>query len=163
MNSYEKVHSLRNKDPPTRIFTRARLLRFLFSCCTEPNNRAEEAIGSAHDFQVAYREGAFGAHPRPFLGWLMLVEDAPGSRTPVRDVASHFRVFAAFQGASYIQRYAVLCQRLTQEQLYSAACVIASPRTAVADGEYVELDALTSLRALVTTFAAHVAAEAARS
>jgi len=127
------------------------------------NNRAEEAIGSAHDFQVAYREGAFGAHPRPFLGWLMLVEDAPGSRTPVRDVASHFRVFAAFQDASYIQRYAVLCQRLTQEQLYSAACVIASPRTAVADGEYVELDALTSLRALVTTFAAHVAAEAARS
>ena len=36
MNSCEKVHSLRNKDPPTRISTRSRLLRFLFSCCTEP-------------------------------------------------------------------------------------------------------------------------------
>jgi Restriction endonuclease XhoI len=126
------------------------------------NNRAEEAIGSAHDFQTAYREGAFGKYPRPFLGWPMLVEDAPRSRTLVRDASPHFPVFPAFQGASYIQRYNILCQRLVQEQLYTAACVIASPRTAVADGQYVELDTLTSLGTLVTAFAAHVAAEAVR-
>jgi len=36
------------------------------------NNRAEEAIGTAHDFWTAYRERAFGDTPRPFLGWLML-------------------------------------------------------------------------------------------
>lgn len=127
------------------------------------NNRAEEAIGSAHDFQKAYREGAFGQHPRPFLGWLMLVEDAPGSRAPVRDASPHFPVFPAFQGASYIQRYNILCQRLVQEQLYTAACVIASPRTAVEDGRYVELDILTGLGSLVTALAGHIAVEAARS
>lgn len=45
------------------------------------NNRAEEAIGTAHDFWTAYREGAFGADTiRPFVGWLVLVEDAPKSR-----------------------------------------------------------------------------------
>lgn len=38
------------------------------------NNRTEEAIGTAHDFWTAYREGAFGQSPRPFVGWLMLVE-----------------------------------------------------------------------------------------
>jgi len=32
------------------------------------NNRAEEAIGAAQDFWTAFREGAFGAGPRPFLG-----------------------------------------------------------------------------------------------
>ncbi len=32
------------------------------------NNRAEEAIGSAQDFWTAFREGAFGACPRPFTG-----------------------------------------------------------------------------------------------
>ena len=37
------------------------------------NNRAEEAIGTAADFWTAYRENAFGAIPRPFLGWIMLV------------------------------------------------------------------------------------------
>jgi hypothetical protein len=29
------------------------------------NNRAEEAIGTAHDLWTAYREGAFGQQPRP--------------------------------------------------------------------------------------------------
>ena len=39
------------------------------------NNRTEEAIGTAHDLWTAYREGAFGKQPRPFAGWLMMVED----------------------------------------------------------------------------------------
>lgn len=38
------------------------------------NNRTEEAIGTAHDFWTAYREGAFGKQPSPFVGWLMMVE-----------------------------------------------------------------------------------------
>ena len=127
------------------------------------NNRTEEAIGTAHDLWTAYREGAFGKHPKPFIGWLMLVEDAAESRSPVRDRSPHFPVFPEFQGASYIQRYNVLCQRLVQEQLYTTASVIASPRSAAADGAYLELDELTSLQTFVTSLAGHVAAEAARS
>lgn len=60
------------------------------------NNRTEEAIGNAHDLWTAYREGAFGKHPKPFVGWLMLVEDAAGSRMPVRDRSPHFPVFLEF-------------------------------------------------------------------
>lgn len=120
------------------------------------------AIGTAHDLWTAYREGAFGKHPKPFVGWLMLVEDAPGSRSSVRDASPHFPVFPEFQGASYLQRYNLLCQRLVQEQLYTTASIITSPRTAAADGQYAELDELTSLRTLVTSLAGHVAAEAAR-
>ena len=45
----------------------------------------------------------------------MLVEDAPASRSPVRDSSPHFPVFKEFQGASYLRRYDVLCQRLMQE------------------------------------------------
>ena len=41
------------------------------------NNRTEEAIGTAHDLWTAYREGAFGEQPKPFVGWLMLLEDDP--------------------------------------------------------------------------------------
>ncbi|MCP4129373.1 MAG: hypothetical protein GY754_00010, partial [bacterium] len=57
------------------------------------NNRTEESIGTAHDFWVAYREGAFGKQPRPFVGWLMLVEDASGSRSPVKCDSPHYPVF----------------------------------------------------------------------
>ncbi len=127
------------------------------------NNRTEEAIGTSHDFWTAYREGAFGRNPRPFVAWMMLVEDAPGSRSPVRDKSPHFPVFPEFQGASYLKRYDILCQRLVQEQLYTTAAVITSPRTAVTTGEHSNLSEMTSLKTFVTSFAGHVAAEAARA
>jgi hypothetical protein len=126
------------------------------------NNRAEEAIGTATDFWTAYREGAFGQQPKPFVGWLMLVEDAPGSRSPVRDLSPHFPPPPEFEGASYQQRYNIFCQRLAQEQLYTSACVLTSPRSALGDGHYDELSEMTSLRIFVTTLAGHIAAEAAR-
>ncbi|MBK5293657.1 MAG: PaeR7I family type II restriction endonuclease [Acidobacteriia bacterium] len=127
------------------------------------NNRTEEAIGTSHDLWTAYREGAFGKHPRPLVAWIMLVEDAPGSRSPVRDTSPHFPVFPEFQEASYLKRYDVLGQRLVQEQLYTTAAVITSPRTAVTTGEYSDLSEMTSLKTFVTSFAGHVAAEAARA
>ncbi len=126
------------------------------------NNRTEEAIGTAHDLWTAYREGAFGKHPRPFVGWLMMVEDAPQSRRPVSDRSPHFPVFKEFQGASYLKRYDILCQRLIQENLYGAATVLASPREAVSDGKFSELSELTGLKVFITTLAGHIAAEAAR-
>lgn len=122
-----------------------------------------QTIGTAHDFWTAYREEAFGKQPRPFVGWLMLVEDAPGSRSPVRDRSPHFPVFTEFQGASYLKRYDVLCQRLVQKQLYTTASLLASPRTAAATGETAELSDMTGLKTFVTSFAGHIAAEAARS
>lgn len=126
------------------------------------NNRTEEAIGTAHDFWTAYREGAFGQQPRPFMGWLMLVEDCAASRTPIRDASPHFPVFPVFEKASYLMRYDVLCQRLMQEQLYSAATIIASPRDAAASGTFADLHEMTGLRNFVVSFAGHIAAEAAR-
>jgi hypothetical protein len=126
------------------------------------NNRTEEALGTAVDLWTAYREGAFGEAPRPFVGWLMLVEDAPGSRAPVRDNSPHFPTFPEFQNASYLERYNILCRKLTQERLYTTATVLASPRTASKNGKYADLSELTSLKTFITTFAGHIAAEAAR-
>jgi hypothetical protein len=126
------------------------------------NNRTEEAIGTAHDFWTAYREGAFKEQPRPFVGWLMLVEDAPGSRSPVSDKSPHFPIFPDFRGASYLTRYTLLCQKLVQEQLYTTASVLCSPRTAVNTGEYNELSPMTNLKTFVTSLAGHIASAGAR-
>jgi hypothetical protein len=126
------------------------------------NNRAEEAIGTSVDFQTAYREGAFGEIPRPFVGWLILVEDAPGSRIPVRDAAPNFPVLPDFQGASYMERYNILGKKLVQEQLYTTATVLASTRTAIDSGEYSTCSEITNLTTFVTSFGGHIAAEAAR-
>ncbi len=127
------------------------------------NNRAEEAIGSACDLWTAYREGAFGDHPRPFVGWLILVEDAPGSRSAVRIRSPHFPAFPDFEGASYLKRYDLLCRRLVKEQLYTTAAVISSPRSAAETGEHGSLSVMSGLKTFVTSLAGHVAAEAART
>jgi hypothetical protein len=126
------------------------------------NNRTEEAIGTAHDFWTAYREDAFGKQPRPFAGWLMLVEDAPKSRAAIKGRSPHFPIFKEFEGASYLKRYDLLCQRLVQEQLYTTAAVLASPRSAAKTGEISALSSMTDLKTFVTSLAGHVAAEAAR-
>lgn len=126
------------------------------------NNRTEEAIGTAHDLWTAYREEAFGKQPRPFVGWLMMVEDAPESRSPVRDTSPHFPVFEEFKSASYLKRYDLLCQKLVQEQLYTTAALITSKRSAATTGEFLEISAMTGLKTFITTLAGHVAAEAAR-
>jgi type II restriction enzyme len=125
------------------------------------NNRTEEAIGTAVDLWTAYRDGAFGEQPRPFVGWMMLVEDCPGSRKPVRDSSPHFAVLPEFAAASYAERYSILCRKLVQEQLYTAAAALLSPRGAVATGEYTELSEMTGLRTFVSLLAGHAAVAAA--
>ena len=72
-------------------------------------------------------------------------------------------VFSVFNDASYAERYNILCRKLVQEGLYSAASVILSPRTALETGEYTELSELTNLKTFVSVLAGHIAAEAARA
>ncbi|MDE2811062.1 MAG: PaeR7I family type II restriction endonuclease [Gemmatimonadota bacterium] len=127
------------------------------------NNRVEEAIGTAHDFWTAYRKGAFGEQPLPFAGWMILLEDVPKSRAPVADATPHYSVFKEFENASYADRYKILCRKLMQEQLYTAASVIVSPRSAIDTGEYSGMSNMTGLRTFLSVLAGHVAAEAARA
>jgi hypothetical protein len=91
------------------------------------------------------------------------VEDAPESRSPVREASPNFKVFPEFRNASYADRYKILCDKLVKENLYTSAAVLLSPRTAVDDGAFVCFDETTSLKIFVTTFAGHIAAEAARN
>ena len=88
------------------------------------NNRSEEAIGSATDLWTAYRERAFQDQPQPWLGYLFVLSDEAGSRSPVRERSPHFPVFPVFRAASYARRYEELCRRLMLERTYSATCFL---------------------------------------
>lgn len=124
------------------------------------NNRVEEAIGLAHDFQTAYRRGVFGEKiPPPFLGWMLLLEDADGSREPVTGRSSHIPMLEEFDGVSYAERYEILCRKLVEEGLYTAAAVVLSPRSAASSGEYSELSESTGLRNFLHRLATRVGAE----
>jgi len=129
------------------------------------NNRAEEAIGTAHDFWTAYRTGAFGTDlPRPFVGWLMLIEDTATSRAPGQHLDTpHFDVSPEFRGASYIERYDILCRKLMLENLYSHASVITTPTDGGSTGVYGSASQMTSLQAFAAAFASYCAADVFRS
>lgn len=102
------------------------------------NNRSEEALGNAADYWAAYREGAFQGSPRPWLGYLMLVEDAPGSTRPVAVAEPHFPVFNEFRDASYAKRYEILLTKMVRERMYDAASLLLSPRGASRNGAFSE-------------------------
>lgn len=87
------------------------------------NNRTEEAIGNAVDVWTAFREGRFGA-ARPWLGYLLLLEEAPKSTRPVKVAEPHFAIDEIFRDASYKGRYETMCRRLLLERLYDAACFL---------------------------------------
>ena len=102
------------------------------------NNRVEEALGNATDLNTAYREGAFRPSTKPWLGYMMLLEEHKKSTRPVRLRQPHFPAFLEFDNASYQRRYELFCTRLVRERLYDAACLIVSPSERGADGEYNE-------------------------
>jgi hypothetical protein len=122
------------------------------------NNRTEEALGSATDIWAAYREGAFKPSLRPFLGYLMLLEDCDRSRSPVKVAEPHFRVFPEFKSASYRDRYAVLVEKLLRDRLYDGACFLLSTAAAADSGDYVEPHPELTFAKLVTPLVARVAA-----
>ncbi|HZS49201.1 MAG TPA: PaeR7I family type II restriction endonuclease [Blastocatellia bacterium] len=98
----------------------------------------EEAIGSATDLWAGYREGAFKPSARPWLGYLMLLEESPLSTRPVKAVEPHFKVFPEFKGASYAKRYELLLLKLVRERLYDSACLILSEAGMGLKGNYKE-------------------------
>lgn len=126
------------------------------------NNRCEEAIGSAHDLWIAYRDGAFKPSPRPWAGFLMLLEDTERSRSPVKVEEPNFPVFAEFRDASYATRYSQLCLRLVRERLYDGACLLMSSERTGRRGEYSEPDAEVGFGNFCASLRAHLMAHAKR-
>ena len=62
------------------------------------NNRTEEAIGRRSISGPRTAKVRCEKNPRPWLGWLMLLEDSPGSTTPVSVKESHFPAFPVSGG-----------------------------------------------------------------
>lgn len=102
------------------------------------NNRTEESLGNATDLWAAYAEGAFKPSERPWLGYFMLLEEAPASTRPVKPKQPYFKVFPEFNGASYADRYNLLITKLVRSRLYDAGCLLMSPRKAGLKGVYRE-------------------------
>ncbi len=121
------------------------------------NNRAEEAIGTAKDLWIAYREGAFGKDSlRPWLGCVMLLEDCPKSALSVKVEEPHFKVFPEFRDASYAKRYEILLQKLIKERLYDSAAFLLATKSGGPKGEFSEPANDLTMQVFLAGLAGHV-------
>lgn len=127
------------------------------------NNRVEEALGSATDFWAAYREATFQPSARPWLGYLMMLEEAPGSiRKCKRKKLSHYPMREEFQEISYARRYEIFCERLVRDRIYDATCLIMSNPETGSKGFYIEPNNEISFSNFAISLSAKAAAFAKR-
>jgi len=122
------------------------------------NNRTEESLGSATDIWTAYREGAFALSQRPWLGYVMVLEEVARSLSPVCVKEPHFPVFPEFREASYAERYKIMMTKLVRERLYDSAALLLSSQKSARDGDYRQPSTELSFESLLTSLKARAMA-----
>jgi hypothetical protein len=101
------------------------------------NNRVEEAIGQAADVWKSHERGRLVSGLRPWVGYIMIVENTPTLTTTKHLLAGKnlprgMTADPTFDGLSYAARYATAFRRLDQERMLDAACfAVTNP-----DGSY---------------------------
>ena len=84
----------------------------------------------------------------------MLLEDCTDSTNPVGVMEPHYEVLEAFKGASYADRYRVLCERLMSRGLYSgAALLLSDSHQGLRAGTHRSLSSATDIHAVFREFA----------
>ena len=101
------------------------------------NNLIEEALGNASDFWAAYKNGLFSPSARPWLGYILMLEEKPASVKPTKRIRlAPYPIDEEFQELSYAKRYEKACERMVRELMYDAACFLTSTATEGLAGAY---------------------------
>lgn len=104
------------------------------------NNRIEEALGNSVDIAHAHRVSLTGPE-RPWLGYFLIMDDEPGSRSPVRERRGPLPLGQEWLGHCYQERFGLAAERLLAEKHYDALCyVVSSPEHPVAREPAATLD-----------------------
>lgn len=88
------------------------------------NNRVEEAIGSAVDLWTAFRENGFPQIQQPWVGYMLLIEKSEKSVRQVKLNKPFFQARPEFLETGYLDRYAILCQKLMLERHYTSTALV---------------------------------------
>lgn len=75
----------------------------------------------------------------------MVIGKDAKSTTPIKNHENHFLVREEFKGASYIERYKILCQKLTKERHYTSTALLWTNE----DKEFGDVDGSISIDAFL--------------
>jgi hypothetical protein len=93
------------------------------------NNRTDEALGQAMDVWKAVERDIIVSPLRPWLGYLMLIEDNDAWNRASKPRAAVWPADPAFDGSSAADRAAIFFDRMVRERLLDAACVMLANRS----------------------------------
>lgn len=125
------------------------------------NNRVEEAIGNATDVLKAYEKGLYPLSAKPWLGYLLMLQEHPDSTSPTSEITlKPFPVDSAFQRRSYAKRYELMCERFVRERLYDAVCFVMSNERTGPQGKFTQPNPELSFLHFARSLHAHAAAYA---
>ncbi len=93
------------------------------------NNRADEVFGIAEDAREAERRGILPPNLR--RAYIYVLEVTPAVEGPVDVGKPYGKPDPVFHGASYLQRVAIMCERMLESGLYHLAWVLAVTRDPV--------------------------------
>ena len=86
------------------------------------NNRADEVFGIAEDLREAQRHGLI---PQGLvLAYVFLMEMTPEVTRPVGASVNAGQIDPIFEGASYLDRMAIMCERIREQGLYDVTWAI---------------------------------------
>lgn len=112
------------------------------------NNRVEEGLGNAVDIRTAHAKQTFGT-VKPFVGYLLLLEDRAECHGPVRATETHFPIRTELRditymagskpmSLSYARRYEMFCRKVVLENVYDAAAFMLAAKRDAHRGLYNE-------------------------
>lgn len=93
------------------------------------NNRADEVIGVAQDLKRAQEQGLLPAEM--MRGYVFLMEVTPAVSIPVGATVAIGSPDPQFVGASYLERMAIMCERLRTDGLYDMTWAVGVTRNPV--------------------------------
>jgi hypothetical protein len=93
------------------------------------NNRTDEALGQAMDVWKAVERGIIDSPLRPWLGYVMLIEDNDAWNRTSKPRQPVWPADPAFDGSSPADRAAIFFDRMVRERLLDAACVMLASRS----------------------------------
>lgn len=97
------------------------------------NNRADEVIGAAQDLKRAQEHGLLP--PGMMRGYIFLMEVTPAVTVPINVRTRVGQPDPAFVGVGYLQRMAIMCERLRGDGLYDMAWALGVVREPVGFSE----------------------------
>jgi hypothetical protein len=121
----------------------------------------EEALCSGKEMDTLVRKQTFGPGPRPWFGWLVLMEDSAAMTRPAPATETFFRIIPEYRDGSQAERCERILRDLEHHRLFDACALLLCDEERKQSGGYREPARALGIKRLLAHLAGHASVFAA--